>query len=709
MSVITIKNLTFSYPQSNTPVVNDVSMVIEKGSYVSIVGYNGSGKSSLARLICGLEVPSAGTIEITEGQKIGIVFQSPKEQLVSGIVSRDTAFGPQNLGLKSGEVELRTIEALNSVDMLDRAESSTSALSLGQTQKVALSGVLAMAPEILILDEAISMLDPESRKEILSIVKYWHKCGNTVIQITHDMEVVQESEIVIGMEKGKVFFHGTKKAFLENSDYVSLVNGLPLQVTNKNDLVSKSDKEVTLKVQNLNFSYDKDIKKAAVHDINFDLYRGTLTALTGHSGAGKSTIFELCCGLLEGNGSVNGVCRPVLAQQNAKAALFEAFAADDVAFAPINNGKSGKELKELVRNSMDSAALPFNNFAERRTFALSGGEQRRLSIAGILVMNSEIIFFDEPTAGLDSKARYQVMQMLRNLALQGKTVMFSTHKRDEADFADREISIEDGRICMDTCSDSVQSQEGLSPITASGAIKLLDNLRSASLGLSGSKKKKKFFVEKLPAALRIVLFLAVFVVALAARPVWLCGTMFGLSLIYCTLCGFSLKKLWKAWVKIFPFLMFFVVLQLIFHPSVQNEVHYTEWKWFMITPSKLWFCLAGFLRTISALTCISAFFVSTPEHDLIDGLNTLFWPLKLVKIPVRYAILLIEIIFRFIPLLVDEAASIIKTQVIRGGLGQVKGKIAKIKAIVPCVVPLIIQTVKKSEILADAITMRSFK
>lgn len=123
----------------------------------------------------------------------------------------------------------------------------------------------------------------------------------------------------------------------------------------------------------------------------------------------------------------------------------------------------------------------------------------------------------------------------------------------------------------------------------------------------------------------------------------------------------------------------------------------------------MFLCLESILRTISALSCISAFFVSTPEYDLIDGLKKLLQPLNLIKIPVRYFILIVEIIFRFIPLLVDEASSIIKTQLIRGGLGQQKGKMARIKAIIPLIVPLVIQTIKRSESLADAITMRYFK
>ena len=211
MNLISVKNVKFKYPQSNRYALDDVSLEIEKGAYVAIVGYNGSGKSTLARLICGLEEPEDGTITIEENNRIGIIFQSPKDQLVSGLVQRDTAFGPQNLGLHESEVELRTIESLNIVDMLDRAESSTSALSLGQTQKIALSGVIALSPDIYILDEAVSMLDPQSRKDILDFIRYRHKCGNTIIQITHDIDVVQEADTVIGMENGKVIFYGTKR------------------------------------------------------------------------------------------------------------------------------------------------------------------------------------------------------------------------------------------------------------------------------------------------------------------------------------------------------------------------------------------------------------------------------------------------------------------------------------------------------------------
>ena len=716
MSLISVKNLSFKYLQGKRNIVDDVSFVIEKGSYTAIVGYNGSGKSTLARLICGLEVPLTGQVQITDGNRIGVVFQSPKNQIISGIVSRDTAFGPQSLGLSSAETELRTIECLNIVDMLDRAQSSTSALSLGQTQKIALSGVLALHPEILILDEAVSMLDPVSRKDILDFIRYWHKCGNTIIQITHDMEVLEDCDNVIGMENGKIFFYGTKTAFLSDKQNVLRINGKPLKACNRTQNGEKKAKTVSLSVQNLNFSYNPGEKKCSVQNVSFDLFKGTVTALTGASGAGKSTILELCAGLLrpEEGGKIYSDTRPVLAQQNAQAALFESFAADDVAFGPRNRGLTGKELGKVVQNAMEQAGLPFEEFGERHTFELSGGEQRRLSIAGIIAMDSDVILFDEPTAGLDSRSRLCVMELFQKLATEGKTVLFSTHKRDEADFADREIAIEKGCIVSDSAV-AAENKTSLCESKITGELKptdsagLLEGLRGISLGLSGARKRKASVIERLPAVCRILLFMSLFVLSLAVRQPVFCVLMLFVSAVYGLLCGFGLKKLLKASIKILPFLLLFSVFQMIFHPALPDEVRFTTWKWFMITPSKLLFCLSSILRTDASLACICAFFVSTPEYDLIDGLKVLLTPLSCIKIPVRYFILIIEIIFRFIPLLVDEAVCIIKTQVIRGGLGKAKGKMARIRAVIPLIVPLIIQTIGRSQSLADAITMRGFE
>ena len=389
MSILTANEICFSYEKSKEPILKNVSFVIEKGSYTAIVGSNGSGKSTLARILCGLEQSYMGTLKIEQGYKIGLVFQSPKNQIVSGVVSRDTAFGPQNLGLKDSEVELRTIECLNIVDLLDKATSSSSALSLGQTQKLALSGMLALWPEILILDESVSMLDPESRKDIFEFLEYWNKSGNTIIHITHEEDAINQAENVLLLEKGQVLYYGKKSAFLQKEEFTKNIFGPKLQINPR----KKIDSECVLNFKDVCFEYDN---KNRIENINFSLQKGTITALTGPSGAGKSTILELTAGLLEKkSGQIKCNSKPLLVQQNSQAALFEKFAADDVAFGPRNNGLFGKSLKTCVKESMQIVNLPFEEFADRHTFLLSGGEQRRLSIAGIIAMNQDIILFDE--------------------------------------------------------------------------------------------------------------------------------------------------------------------------------------------------------------------------------------------------------------------------------------------------------------------------
>jgi energy-coupling factor transport system ATP-binding protein len=314
-------------------------------------------------------------------------------------------------------------------------------------------------------------------------------------------------------------------------------------------------------------------------------------------------------------------------------------------------------------------------------------------------MNREVIFFDEPGAGLDGEARNKIMELMRSLADQGKTVLFTTHHQDEADFADREIKIENGLIVKDTLTYAAEGGEG--PVLSTySSTAILTGLKDVSQKLSGSGWKNKCPLEKIPAAGRLLLFLIIFTLCLVFRSIVSCSIMLALAFVYCLFAKFHPGRMLKSLLKILPFLCFFAIFQIMFRPALAGEIQYTSWRFFTVTPSKLWFCLNSMLRTYAALLSISAFFISTTEYDLIDGLKKI--------IPSRNLILILEVIFRFIPLLVDEATDIIKTQIIRGGLGKVKGKLAKIKALVPLIVPLVIRTIRRSEKLADAIVMRCF-
>ena len=712
---VSVKQLCFSYENAPEPAVQDVSFELDSGSYTVIAGVNGSGKSTTARIIAGLLQPSAGTVEIADGLRTGFVFQSPKDQLICGVVARDTAFGPQCQSLPDSEIELRTIESLKSTGILDYAMHKSMFLSLGQTQKAALSGILAINPDILILDESVSMLDPKSREEIFTFLDMLHKKKRTILHITHDSDAISRAKDIIVMNGGKIIWKGNSSSFFADktgSVYRS-VFGTPLE--KRSCFQKKTQKspstEILLKAENISFSYGTH---AVLKNISFSLKRGTLTALTGASGSGKTTLLEILAGLKkQDSGTVRSAGKPLLCQQNSDAALFEVFAADDVAFGPRNSGIKGKELLECVKTAMNRVNLPFEEFASKQTNCLSGGQKRRLSVAGIIAMKGDILLFDEPSAGLDGAAKYTVMHLLRSLAESGKTVLFTTHHYDEAHFADTSITLEKaGLIAPDFSPEEENKADGQKTVLTeqkpSAGIFSPEYFSKMLDSLSENQAEQKR-LQKLPAVIKYILFIALFAVSVAVQPVSLCAALLPVTILYalCSCC--PAKKLFRSLIKILPFLLFFCILQMIFAPASANDTVFLPYKYFFVTAGKLWQCLKIILHTECALCCICAFSSSATENDILKGFSDLLAPLRLLKIPVKYPVILMEIIFRFIPLLLDEAISIIKIQLVRGGLKDEKGFFGKIRAIIPLIVPLIIQTVRRAEILADAMTVRGFK
>ena len=712
---VSVKHLCFSYENAPEPAVQDVSFELASGSYTVIAGVNGSGKSTTARIIAGLLQPSAGTVEIADGLRTGFVFQSPKDQLICGVIARDTAFGPQCQSLPASEIELRTIESLKSTGMLDYAMHKSMFLSLGQTQKAALSGILAINPDILILDESVSMLDPKSREEIFTFLDMLHKKKRTILHITHDSDAISRAKDVIVMNGGKTIWKGSSSIFFADktgSVYRS-VFGTPLENRScfQNKTQNRPAQEILLKAENISFSYGTH---KILKNVSFSLKRGTLTALTGTSGSGKTTLLEILAGLKkQDGGTVRSADKPLLCQQNSDAALFEAFAADDVAFGPKNSGIKGKELLECVKTAMNRVNLPFEEFASKQTNCLSGGQKRRLSVAGIIAMKGDILLFDEPSAGLDGAAKYTVMHLLRSLAESGKTVLFTTHHYDEAQFADTSITLEKaGLIAPDFSPEEENKADGQKTVLTeqkpSAGIFSPEYFSKMLDSLSENQAEQKR-LQKLPAVIKYILFIALFAVSVAVQPVSLCAALLPVTILYalCSCC--PAKKLFRSLIKILPFLLFFCILQMIFAPASADDTVFLPYKYFFVTAGKLWQCLKIILHTECALCCICAFSSSATENDILKGFSDLLAPLRLLKIPVKYPVILMEIIFRFIPLLLDETISIIKIQLVRGGLKDEKGFFGKIRAIIPLIVPLIIQTVRRAEILADAMTVRGFK
>ena len=230
-SIIDVKNLSFRYKESQEYYdVNDITFHVKRGEWLSIVGHNGSGKSTTVRLIDGLLEAESGEIVI-DGQRlteenvwnirrqIGMVFQNPDNQFVGATVEDDVAFGLENQGLSRQEMKKRVEEALALVGMLDFKKREPARLSGGQKQRVAIAGVVALRPAILILDEATSMLDPEGRRELIETVKGIRKDYDmTVISITHDLEEVAMSDRVLVMKKGSIESTSSPRELFSRND-----------------------------------------------------------------------------------------------------------------------------------------------------------------------------------------------------------------------------------------------------------------------------------------------------------------------------------------------------------------------------------------------------------------------------------------------------------------------------------------------------------
>ena len=242
MKQLEVKNLSFSYDES-THAVRHVSFAIEKGSYTTIIGHNGSGKSTIAKLLIGLLEKDEGEILIDDlplneenlmeiRSRVGIVFQNPDNQFIGSTVRDDIAFGLENHCVEQSKMDAIITEFAEKVNMSEYLESEPTRLSGGQKQRVAIAGVLAMAPEMILCDESTSMLDPQGKDEINRVIRQLHEETQlTIISITHDIEEVAKSDHVLVMDQGEIKMEGTPdEILLRDKELIRLHLDIPFSI-----------------------------------------------------------------------------------------------------------------------------------------------------------------------------------------------------------------------------------------------------------------------------------------------------------------------------------------------------------------------------------------------------------------------------------------------------------------------------------------------
>ncbi len=520
--IVRVENLDFTYTPENgdpVPALHGVSLSIMPGEYVAILGSNGSGKSTLARHLNALLRPTQGRVFIKDWDTqdlthvldirstVGMVFQNPDNQMVATIVEEDVAFGPENLGVPHAELIARVDWSLEQVDMLPHRHRAPHLLSGGQKQRVCIAGVLAMKPEVLVLDEATAMLDPLGRREVLDVAQRLNReQGVTIVAITHHMEEAVEAGRVVVMADGRIELDGTPRDVFSQVDRLRGLHMDVPQVTQLAGALHRSwpdmpqnllttaeltdavrehlsprpgpaslpppaaapqPAEVIIQVTDLGHDYMQGTPLAvtAIKGLSLDVCRGEIVGVIGHTGSGKSTVIQHLNGLYrpqrgdvrvlgqdlrDPRTDVRGLRRRVgLLFQNAEAQLFEQYVGDDVAYGPRNLKLSREVVRARVRGAMEAVGLGFEAFKDRITFSLSGGEMRRVALAGVLALEPEVLVLDEPTAGLDPQGRRRLYDTLLALHAQGLTLVIVSHNMEElAQVCHRLFVISEGRTVM---------------------------------------------------------------------------------------------------------------------------------------------------------------------------------------------------------------------------------------------------------------------
>lgn len=538
---VEFSHVNFSYDEQSAPALTDLSLEVKKGEFLAVIGHNGSGKSTLARLINGLLLPDSGTVSVfglktSDGKnpikirkRAGIVFQNPDNQMVASIVEDDVAFGPENLGVPREEIGKRIDWALKSVGMEAFRESTPSRLSGGQKQRIAIAGVLAIKPDIIILDESTAMLDPKGRREVMSVVARLNKEeGMTVILITHFMEEALLADRLVVLNRGQLVMQGTPAEIFLHSERLEAYNlslprigrickslqkaGIPVADCLSPEVlaeeiaraaekmganshsaayipqaIKENFHEWDIDISNLTFTYSakSPFASKALKGINLHIGEGQFFGIIGHTGSGKSTLVQHLNALIKlpqaqkhyhAKKPKKGQPAPVnpaisvgqfnladkkcnflklresvgMVFQYPEYQLFAETVFDDVAFGLKNfrKGISAEDTEAAVRAAIEMVGLSYEDVKGKSPFDLSGGQKRRVAIAGVIVTRPHILILDEPAAGLDPLGKQEIMDLLHKIHREWcSTVIIVSHDMDEiADNCTMAAVISDGIV-----------------------------------------------------------------------------------------------------------------------------------------------------------------------------------------------------------------------------------------------------------------------
>jgi energy-coupling factor transport system ATP-binding protein len=508
MPIIQFSNVSFCYPTRSIPTLSDITLDIDPGDFVLVSGPTGCGKTTLLKMLNGI-IPhlSKGTIggmltiagknafhapmdDLT--REVGIIFQSPDDQIVSNSVEEEIAFGLENMGLEDGAIALEIDSALDRMGIGDLKYRDTKTLSGGQKQRIVIASQIALHPKILALDEPLSQLDPRSAREVMKCIADLNLQGVTVVMVEHRIaDVARYANKVILMDAGRIVYSGDmQKSFgAEGKWYETLgiqipdeailslgfgmsptvfapailekeiIRRLPQNMeTGIRSYSSKTERLEQVLLQDVQFGYPN---APLFRDLNLAFHSGESVALMGANGAGKSTLLSLIAGIRkpqQGKIIFNELGTKCGARKSAKGMagfliqnpdlmLFCESVENELLFSAEHRGVKPQERIQRTDSIMNRLDLiPHRSDAP---FSLSAGQRLRTALGSILTMETPVLLLDEPTTGQNQENIIRIMETIRNLEFI-KTLIFCTHDIQTAmNYADRAIVLQAGEVVYD--------------------------------------------------------------------------------------------------------------------------------------------------------------------------------------------------------------------------------------------------------------------
>jgi len=525
---VVLEDVKYSYTGGARPALKNINLKIAKGERVMVTGPSGAGKTTLCRCLNGLiphyfrgklegnvavdGVDTRSTTISALSHSVGLLFQDPSSQLVCPTVIDEVAFGPENYGVPPAEIRTRAEECLKSVRLRGYEERNPHSLSGGEQQACALAAIMAMRPEIYVLDEPTSNLDPIGSSQILNLLAGISKEGKaTMIIVEHKMEeLLPVVDRLIVMNEGEIALEGSPRDLLKNVDAMQKMGLKPPQVALLAARLKERDPSIAppMTLEEAVETFSKLLKHSksalerkpswdvgrgekiievrdlwhiypngttALKGVDLDIYAGEFVAVIGQNGSGKTTLVKHFNNLLKAtkgsvtvfginaaNASISELSKKVgYCFQNPDHQICCENVKKELEFGPTNLGVPVEEIQQRV--SEVAKAVGLESVLSENPFSLSKGERQRVAVASLLTMKPEVLVVDEPTTGQDYRMSREMMDFYRKLNVEEKkTIVVITHDMNiAAEYAHRVVVLRDGRILVDGPTKEIFSKTDL--------------------------------------------------------------------------------------------------------------------------------------------------------------------------------------------------------------------------------------------------------